>query len=114
LFNTNDPQNRTASAQLNLRANPHFYRLSNPLAVYKRAETRVGIGYQIASLAELKLSVLARDHRPLFLRKEVMTHSRIAPDPDDFVSERVFAVQLTAAIFCQNNFHSCVIKGSGQ
>src|SRR5258706_5017938 len=86
---------RTASAQLNLRANPNFYRLSNPLAVYKRAETRVGIDYQIASLAELKLSVLARDHRPLFLRKEVMIHSRLAPDTHDLVSDPELAVQLT-------------------
>jgi len=34
-----------------------------------------------------------------------MTDGRIAPDADDVAGERVFAVQLTATIFCQNNFH---------
>ena len=34
-----------------------------------------------------------------------MTDGRIAPDTDDVAGERVFAVQLTATIFCENNFH---------
>ncbi|MDX6288836.1 MAG: hypothetical protein QOH42_635 [Blastocatellia bacterium] len=34
-----------------------------------------------------------------------MTDGRIAPDTDYFTGERVFAVQLTATIFCQNYFH---------
>ncbi len=34
-----------------------------------------------------------------------MTDGRIASDTDDVAGERVFAVQLTATIFCENNFH---------
>ena len=42
-----------------------------------------------------------------------MTHGRVAPDYDNVAGERVFAVQLTATIFCQNNFH-LYLRGTRQ
>jgi len=38
-----------------------------------------------------------------------MTHGRIAPDQDDLAGERMFAVQLTVTILCQNDLHLCLM-----
>jgi hypothetical protein len=50
----------------------------------------------------MKLSVLARNHRPLLLRKEVMTDSRVAAHEHHVTGESVLTVQFTIAILCQD------------
>ena len=82
----------SAGAELNVRTHADYHGTGDPLAVYKRAETRVGVGHQIAPIAEPKLRVLARNHRPLLLRKEVVTDGGVAPNNNLIAGERAFTV----------------------
>jgi hypothetical protein len=89
-----------------MRSDSNFDGFADSFTVEKGAETRVEVDDQAAALADPKLGVLARHHRPLVLRKEVMADRRVATQDNDVSGKRTFTEQLTAAILCQNYFHS--------
>ena len=106
LFDADYAQHRTALAQLNITSDAHFDRRGDLLAINERAEARVGIRDRAATFLQPKLGVLARDHRPLLLRYEVMTDSRITSDHDSVTGERAFTMQLALTILCEYDLHS--------
>ena len=83
-------------------AHPHSRRRGHLFPVYESAEARIHVVDCATALVEMKLGVLARNHRPLLLRKEVMTDSRVATDEHHVAGKRVLAMKLTAAILCEN------------
>ena len=102
LFDADDTQNWPAGAELNVIANPHLCRAFDGFSVYKSSKSRVGVADIAAAVVQAKLGMLARDHRPLLLRKEIMTDSGVAPDEDDVAAKGVLTMQLAAAILCEN------------
>src|SRR3954464_5995503 len=88
-------------------ADAHFGRPGYAFAVYERPKPRIRIINRAAATAKSKFGVLARNHRPLLLRKGVMTDSRVTSDQPDVTRERVLAMQFTIAILCENQFHRC-------
>src|SRR5438552_2732559 len=75
------------------------------LSVDERATARVAVGHEASALAQAKLGVLARDHRPLLGRKEVVALGRIAANAHNFTGESALAREFAAAILCENNLH---------
>ena len=98
-------QNRPTRAQLHVRADSYLNGCADPGSVHECAKARVRIHDVATPIAETKLSVLARNHRPLILRKEIMADGRIAPHQNHLVGEGALSEQLAAAIFCENNLH---------
>ena len=105
LFDADDAQDGAAGAQLHIRADAHFDRRGDLLSVNERAKARVAVGHETSALAQAKLGVLARDHRPLLGRKEVMALGRVATNAHNVTGERALAHKFAAAIFCENNLH---------
>src|SRR5258707_14875304 len=105
LLDADHAQDWPAGAELNMGANSYLNGRTNSLSVNKRAEPGVRIDDQAAPFAKPKLGVLARHHRELVLRKEVIADGRVASDQHQFAGERTLSLQLAAAIFCQNDFH---------
>jgi hypothetical protein len=105
LFEADNAQNWTALAQLNIRTGAHFNRRGNLLSINERAKARVGIGDRAATFLQPKLGMLARDHRPLLLRHEVMTDGWIASNHDSVTGERAFTMQLALTILCEYDLH---------
>jgi hypothetical protein len=105
LFDTDYAQNWATLAQLNITSDAHFNRRGDLLSINERAEARVDIRDRAATFLQPKLGVLARDHRPLFLRHEVMTDCRVTSDHYSITGERAFTMQLALTILCENNFH---------
>src|SRR3989440_1739384 len=108
LFDADYAQHRTALAQLNIRTDAHFNRRGDRLSINERAEARVGIRDCAATFLQPKLGVLARDHRPLLLRHEVMADGRITSDHDSVTGERAFTMQLALTILCEYDLHRVV------
>ena len=105
LFDADDAQDGAAGAQLHIRADAHFDRRGDLLSVNERAKARVAVGNKTPAFAQAKLGVLARDHRPLLCRKEVVALGRVAANAHNFAGERTLAHELAAAILCENNLH---------
>ena len=93
-----------------MRADAHFDRRSDLLPVNKRSEAGVRVNNRAAAFVEAKLGVLARDHRPLFLRKEIVTNGGVAADDNFLAGERALTLQLATAIFCENYLHGFVAQ----
>jgi hypothetical protein len=106
LFEADYAQHGAALAQLNITSDAHFNRRGDRLSINDRTEARVGIRDRAATFLQPKLGVLARDHRPLLLRHEVMTHGRVTSDHDSITGETAFTKQLALTILCENNLHS--------
>ena len=87
MFNADNPQDRSASAKLNLGAHSYFHRRADLPAIDERAKPRIGIKHGDVAFAQPELGVLARDHRPLLLGKEVMTDGRVATNQDFVIGE---------------------------
>ena len=102
LLDAHHTQNWATRTKLNIIAHAHRRRCRHSFAVYECAKARIRIVDRAATFAEMKLGMLARDHRPLLLRKEVMADSRVAPHQHDIAREPLLAMQLTAAILCEN------------
>jgi len=88
-----------------MSADPHLDGCADPLSVYEGTEAGVGVGNDPMTLGESKVGVLARNHRPLLLRKEIVANGGVAPDHNFVCCEGALALQLTAAILCENNLH---------
>jgi hypothetical protein len=102
LLNTNDAQDGTTGAELHVRSNSHFDRRADSFAIYKRPKAGVRVAHRTAAVAEAELSVLARNHRPLVLGKEVMADCGVATHQHNIAGEGALTVDLAAAIFCEN------------
>src|SRR5260370_821118 len=105
LVDADNVQDWSAGAELNMRANSDVDRRTNSLSINKGAEPRIRVEDQATAFAESKLSMLARHHWPLVLRKEIVAHGRIASHQHQFAGERTFSLQLTAAVLCQDYLH---------
>ena len=105
LFNADDAQDWAAGAKLHIRANAYLDRRGDLLSVNERAKARVAVGHETSAAAQAKLGVLARDHRPLLGRKEVVSLGRIAANAHNFTGERALAHKFAAAIFRKNDLH---------
>src|SRR5207248_11160255 len=67
LLDADDTQDWATAAQLNVRSNSHFDRLCDSLAIYEGAESRVGVSHSAATIGQMELGVLTRNHGPLLL-----------------------------------------------
>ena len=113
LLDANHAQDRAPGAQLDVSADSYFNGCADLGSVHERAKARVRIHDVTTPFAESKLSVPARDHGPLILRKEVMTDGRVAAHQNYLVGEGALSEQLAAAIFCENYFHELSSKKRG-
>jgi len=85
-----------------MRTNAHFDGVADSLAIHKRTEARVRVSDSAMTSGENELGMLARDHGPLVLRKEVMTSRGISSHENFLVGKGTLTLELTAAILCKN------------
>jgi hypothetical protein len=93
---------------LDLRACLYGRRLRDTVPVQECAEARIRINDLAATLAQAKLRVLARDHRPLRLIENDLADGRIASDLQGLQIKRTFGGLLSPALFKQDDFHKRV------
>src|SRR5882724_2253274 len=93
LFDAGNAQDWSAGPELNMCANSDLNGGANLFPIHEGAETRVRIDDQATPFAESKLSMLARHHWPLVLRKGIVAHGWIASHHHQFAGERTLSQQ---------------------